>query len=137
MYLLSHHSFASLLTLYVDPITKTQNKTKKKQVTSLMSALGGEESLLGHVFLMSDRHSIPVNYPTSFYKASNWEGRLLQANPDITGESQLRHAFSGSVAAHYARSQSHAAIQFDVRCIVREDEAALVQLIYQACMHEG
>ena len=66
-----------------------------QKVTNIMSALGGEDSLLGHIYLTSDRHSIPVNYPQSFYKASNWEGRLLTQNPAATGLDQVRRRGGG------------------------------------------
>jgi len=108
-----------------------------EKVTSLMSALGGEDSLLAHVFLTSDLHSIPVAYPKGFYKASNWEGRCLQDNPVETGQAQLGHAYSGAIAAHNARTRSTAMVEFGVRVIVKEDEALIVDAVFDACMTEG
>ena len=108
-----------------------------RQVTSLMSALGGEDSLLAHVFLTSDLHSIPVPYPNGFYKASNWEGRCLQADPEATGQAQLAHAYSGIIAAHNARTRSSAAVEFGVRVIVKQAEASLVDAIFTSCMTRG
>ena len=108
-----------------------------EKVTSLMSALGGEDSLLAHVFLTSDIHSIPVAYPKGFYRASNWEGRCLQENPMETGQAQLGHAYNGIIAAHNARTRSSAAVEFGVRVIVKEEEGPLVDAIFMACMTNG